>query len=133
MTLIGHLLIWGTLGLIVYNYFRQKKKKDEMNQLYFLEYAKAKEELIETVERILGRGEAECVAEKTIWENMPISLLRYIKGNPHDSSESLSLGVRYETWFYGEIPYQYGGQTKYKYKLHVHIRNNIVIGWNKNP
>lgn len=129
MTIIGHILIWGGLILVIYRYFKEKEKKYEIENFYYSKYEASKLELIEAVEQKYGEEYAQCVIDNRLWESMPISLLIHIKGNPDEIKESVYSGNHDETWFYGAIPYKYGGQTKYKRNFQVNIRNGKVMSW----
>ncbi|MFO7258787.1 MAG: hypothetical protein DIU61_013880 [Bacteroidota bacterium] len=129
MAPIGHVLIWGTLILIVAWYFWAKRKKKRTLMRCLDERLNAEKELIETVGRVLGAQEAQCVAEKVIWVNMPKSLLRYIKGEPGEIKETVAYGTRSESWFYGGSPYRYAGQIRFRYQFKVTVLNDVVTGW----
>lgn len=129
MAPIGHVLVWGTFVPIVLWYFLAKRKKKRTLLRCLNERQNAEAELIETVGQVLGSQEAQCVADKLIWVDMPKSLLLYIKGRPDEIKETVAYGNRSENWFYGGSPYQYAGQIRFRYQFQVTISNDAVTGW----
>lgn len=126
---MGHVLVWGSLALIILWYFLAVRKKKRTLLGYLDQRQNAEAELIETVGRVLGAQEAQCVADKVIWVNMPKSLLLYIKGKPDEIKETVAYGNRSENWYYGGSPYQYARQIRFRYQFQVTIHNDVVTGW----
>ena len=129
MQIIGQILIWGSLGLIIYWYFKEKKSKAEMERTFSNRYENAKIELYDVIEKTLGKYEADNVKNKKIWVNMPKTLLLYVMGNPHDKKVSVSKDNQTEIWQYNPSEYKYGGKIRYKYSFQVTLVNNRVTGW----
>jgi len=130
MTLIGHLIIWGTLGSIIYRYFKEKKKQSDIDNYYRLEFKYAEDEVIESVTQTLGVDKAELLSQKKLWPGMPKSLVEYIMGKPDLQNGESSIGNEYETWFYGEYSNRLNNR---KYTFQVNIHNNIVMSFKDLP
>lgn len=94
------------------------------------EYEEAEQEIFKKVEQILGNNDLRRLKSKNIWIGMPQCLIYYSLGKPHDISNSQDIDNVYHIFYYGPKPYQYGGETKYKYKTEIKFHNHFLTNIN---
>jgi hypothetical protein len=83
--------------------------------------------VLKLTEKIFGKDVEAQISKNIPLVGMPVPLLIYTKGRPDHSTKTETETDIFETWFYGAIPYQYGGETRNKYKTEFRIQNYFVI------
>lgn len=96
------------------------------------EFDEATQELHSIVRQTLGKSALDALKEKGIWLGMPKCLIYYCFGEPHDTVKTVNKEGVYENFYFGPLPYKYGGQTKYKYKREIHTTDSLVTNIKKN-
>ena len=86
-------------------------------------FTKSEQVLFSHIESIFGQEVAEHVKSGTIWENMPVYLLKIALGEPHKKAQINESNI----WYYG--PYK--DEKQEEYFLQVVIENNAVKSWGK--
>lgn len=112
-------------GLYLFKLFQNRAKEKR-------EYDEATQELFTNVQRILGADVLNNLKLKRIWVGMPQCLVKFSLGLPHKITNSQDRENLWETYYYGAKPYQYGGETKYRYNKEISFHNKILTNIKNN-
>ncbi|EKT4553264.1 hypothetical protein K5L04_06990 [Flavobacterium psychrophilum] len=112
-------------GLYLFKLFQNRTKEKR-------EYKEATQILFANVQRILGNDVLSNLKLKRFWVGMPQCLVLYSLGKPHKIINSQDKENLWETYYYGAKPYQYGGETKYRYQKEISFHNRILTNIKNN-